>query len=88
MTIEVRSNNSRSWYMAYVCFTGSKIYLGMYDFDEEGLENAQAIITAAKRIIRGVKQEVKEMPDHMKEHRFLELKENLRWLAQEAVAND
>ena len=88
MTISVRSNKTRSWYVADVRFAGRKIYLGMYDFDDSGLVAAQAIIITAKRIIQGVKQEVKGMPDPVKEQRFAELKENLRGLAQDAVAND
>ena len=88
MTISVRSNNTRSWYVADVRFAGSKIYLGMYNFDAQGLEDAQYMVITAKRIIQGVKQEMKGMPDHMKERRFAELRQNLRGLAQEAVANN
>ena len=78
MSISVRSNKSRSWYVADVRFAGSKIYLGMYDFDAQGLEDAQQVIESAKQIIQRVKLEVKEMSNPMKEQRFVELKWTLR----------
>jgi len=82
MSIEVRSNNSNTWYIAYVRLSGSKLYLGTFEFNPVGLEQAEKTILSAKQIIQHTKKKIKDLSEDSKARTLEELKKHLRDLVR------